>query len=138
MKTYYEISTTGINELAESKFKQTYNEKQNLYLIDLQVEDRQALFDELNDFDIKKEILEYAQNPSKHIRLETIGNVTYGELAYFKKEQDPPLDYLGIIATKNLLILIHDKSEHLSAAMAMQITAAIEHKEINIDLGFLL
>jgi len=138
MKTYYEISASGINELAESKFKQTCNEKQNLYLMDLQIQDRQALFDELKEFDIKNEIIEFAQNPSQHIRLKTIDYVTYGELAYFRKEQVPPLDYIGIITKKNLLILIHDKSEHLSAEMAIQISAAIQHKKIDLDISFLV
>ena len=54
MKTYYEINTSGINELTESTFRQTYSEKQHLYLMDVLVEDRHDLYDELKDFDIKK------------------------------------------------------------------------------------
>ena len=138
MKTYYQIDYDGINKLAESNFKQEYNERQQLYFMDLQVQDRQALFDELKDFDVKKEIIEFAQNPSQHIRFEMIGNITYGELAYFRKEQVSPIDYIGIIAKKNLLILIHGKSEHPSSEMVRQITAAIQQEKIHLDLGFLI
>lgn len=138
MKTYYEINTSGINELAESKFIQTYDETQNLYLMDLQVEDRHDLYDELKAFDIKKEILEYAQNPSQHIRFETIDAITYGELAFFRKEQSPSIEFIGIIARKNLLVLIHVKNENLSTEIARQVSAAIQHAKTNVDLGFLL
>lgn len=138
MKTYYEINTSGINELTESTFRQTYNESQHLYLMDVLVEDRHDLYDELKDFDIKKEILQYAQDPSQHIRFETIDEITYGELAFFREEPAPSMEFIGIIASNNLLVLIHLKNENLTAEIARQVTDAIQHAKTTVDLGFLL
>ena len=73
-----------------------------------------------------------------HIRLETIGDVTYGELAYFRKEQNPPVDYLGLIVRNNLLILFHGKGEELSAEILREVSSTVVNEQAEIKVGLLV
>ena len=77
--TFFEIDHTGIQELEESRFMKVCDGKNKVYLMDLQLENRSELSEELKAFNIDKDCFDFAQNPSDHIRFEIIENVTYGE-----------------------------------------------------------
>ena len=59
-KTFYEIDHTGIQELEETRFMKLCDGNDKVYLLDLQLEDRLTLYDELEAFNIKRDCLDNA------------------------------------------------------------------------------
>jgi magnesium transporter len=83
-----------------------------LYLVDIKTDDRAEAAEELAKYGIPEEIQQNIIQPADHIRFEYIGEIIYGELAFFSSKTKKT-DFAGIIIRKNVLHIIHSLDEGL-------------------------
>ena len=131
----YEINSSGVSKISHDDFNESKLNESSVYLYEIISADRSEAVKELNPFNLKKEILHDILEPSKHLRFETIEEITYGELAWFSSNSEQPMKYIGAINYKNILFLIHEENEKVFNSFLDSISKAVNNK---IEVSYLL
>ncbi len=130
-----EINSSGISKISYDEFNESKLNESSVYLYEIISADRSEAVKELHPFNLKKEILHDILEPSKHIRFETLEEITYGELAWYSSNSEQPMKYIGAINYKNILFLIHEENEKVFNSFLDSISKAVNNK---IEVSYLL
>ena len=85
-------------------FNEHKRKDSSLYIFNVQGRRDEAI-DDLKNWGIDAQILDYMNEPAEHIRFKIYGELTYGEIAYFSSQSIPHLKYVGLIHQNNILYL---------------------------------
>lgn len=133
----YEITNRGIEGISEmdiSNISHLWNQKESIFLIDIQTSDRSLAANMLDSMHIHKGIQSSVLQPKEHIRFEYFDDVLYGELAYFSIQNKTP-SYTSVIISENIVFAIHDKKEGIIGGMEKSISSlnAAQLSEIKVE-----
>ena len=124
----HEINSSGVSKISYDDFQDNKLNEASVYLYEIISDTRSEAVKELKPFQLKKDILQHILEPSKHLRFETLGEITYGELAWFSSNSKQPMKYIGVINYKNILFLIHEENEKVFDTLLDSISKVVNNK----------
>lgn len=106
----YEINKKELKEVS-LEYYHLHKTSSSVFIYDINISDRSQISDELRHLNFEEEIIDAMLHPSKHIRFETIGKFTYGEIAILTKDEEDPIKYMAVTSSKNTLFFINESQE---------------------------
>jgi magnesium transporter len=106
----YELKKDTVLEVDIISLAEIDTKGDSLYMVDIKTEDRTEAAAELEKQGLPEELRQNMLTPADHIRFEYIGEIIYGELAFFSSKE-VKTDFAGVIIRKNILYLIHSLDE---------------------------
>lgn len=133
----YEINNQGIKGISDldvSNIKSLRNQKQSIFLIDIQTSDRNLAAEILDSINVHEGIQSSVLEPKEHIRFEYFDDVLYGELAYFSIRNKIP-SYTSVLISENIVFAIHDKKEGIIRGIKKSISSlnTVQLSEIKVE-----